>query len=213
MIQPQIVRKSLVLIGASVLGFLALAITAQEQPNPPRLPAKDFKDAKAYEVVRIDSAESIVLKMEGKDVKVRLLGVDSPANAEAKREAERVLRNLLVGESVFVEFAPGMTDCYVFRAPEGLFVNLELVRQGHALPNEKMAGEYGKACQFYEKEARKSQRGCWAPPGQNMVCIGKGSLSYHRETCMHLAKTKIPIPISLATAVGNDYQPCKHCKP
>ena len=51
------------------------------------------------------------------------------------KEASAFTRNLLLGEPVYLRFDTDRTDkygrllAYLYRAPDGLFVNLEIVRQ------------------------------------------------------------------------------------
>ena len=53
------------------------------------------------------------------------------------KEATAFTRNLLLGELVYLRFDGDRTEkygrllAYLYRAPDGLFVNLEVVRQGY----------------------------------------------------------------------------------
>jgi micrococcal nuclease len=82
------------------------------------------------------------------------------------------LKELLAGERVLLVSDPGSAEvdrygrrlAYVYRARDGLFVNLEIVRQGfgHAyteFPFSRME-EFRRA----EREAREAGRGLWAGP-------------------------------------------------
>jgi micrococcal nuclease len=77
-------------------------------------------------------------------VKARLIGVDTPETVHPSkpvehygREASLFLTNLLKGESVYAVYDQERTDrygrtlAYLFRAPDGLFVNAEIIRQGY----------------------------------------------------------------------------------
>ena len=78
-----------------------------QQSAAPVLPDKDFKGSPSYEVVRIVDGDTVVLLMNGKNTKVRLIGVDTPETVHPQkpveaygREASRFTKNLLKGESV-----------------------------------------------------------------------------------------------------------------
>ena len=75
---------------------------------------------------------------------VRLIGVDTPetVHPSARRgiwqEASRFTTNLLKGERVYllsegdsIERIVAANTAYLFRYPDGLFVNLEIIRQGY----------------------------------------------------------------------------------
>ena len=85
---------------------------------------------------------------------VRLIGVDTPETVHPQKaveafgkEASAFTRNLLLGEEVYLRFdhktasvVGELTDkidkygrmlAYLYRVPDGLFVNLEIVRQGY----------------------------------------------------------------------------------
>jgi micrococcal nuclease len=79
----------------------------------------------------------------GRAGRFRLVGLDTPESVRPGRPVEfyakgssLFARNLLEGESVYARDGPQKADrfgrrlAYLFRAPGGLFVNLEIVRQG-----------------------------------------------------------------------------------
>ena len=106
---------------------------------------------------------------------MRLVGVDAPETVHPDKpvefygpEASRFLTNLLKGEKVYVEAKPdettdkyGRTLYYLYRAPDGLFVNLEIVRQGHGHAYTRFPFKYMELFRYYEREARKAGRGLW----------------------------------------------------
>ncbi|MBW7904183.1 MAG: thermonuclease family protein [Phycisphaerae bacterium] len=128
---------------------------------------------------------------------------------------------------------------YVYRAPDGLFVNLELVRQGYAPMAARPDFSHRRLFRAYEHRARESARGIWrssslAPPAVQpaepptkaaaapqrppqeasdaglTVYVTPNGQRYHRAGCSFLSETARPIP--LAEARGK-YGPCKRCKP
>ncbi len=108
----------------------------------------------------------------------------------------------------------------VFRAPDGLYVNLELVRQGYAAVSAVgLKGEL-KIFQTYEQRARESGKGLWAKlsagaaswgVGKDRVYVTKTGKKYHRAACTFLAKSKIAMSLSESKKRG--FTPCKVCKP
>ena len=106
--------------------------------------AGEFDSLTAYPVSRIVDGDTVVLLMDGAPVKARLIGVDTPETVHPSKpveyygkEASAFTRNLLRGESVYLKYGLEQTDrygrllAYLYRAPDGLFVNAEIVRQGY----------------------------------------------------------------------------------
>lgn len=107
---------------------------------------------------------------------IRLIGVDTPETKDPRkpvqcfgRAAAAKLAELVPpGEAVRVEVGVepvdryGRTLAYLYRARDGLWVNMALVEQGYARvatypPNDAHAGEYLAA----ERAAREAGRGLW----------------------------------------------------
>ena len=100
----------------------------------------------AYTIYRVIDGDTVVLQKNGVDYKIRLIGVDTPETVHPLKpvewygkEASHFLRNLLRGESVYLAYETktaeldryGRVLAYLYRAPDSLFVNLEIVRQGY----------------------------------------------------------------------------------
>ena len=158
-----------------LLALLCIAVSAQETP---RLQKLDFSDAIAAPVVRVVDGDTVVLMLNGEETTVRLIGVDAPESPDAQRpfepygrEASQFLTNLLKGETVYLEYRPGgdrlddygRTLAYLYRAPDGLFVNLEIVRQGYGRAYTHFPFQHMEAFRFYERRAREAEKGLWAP--------------------------------------------------
>src|SRR5262245_45508744 len=172
--RPYHVRAALLLIPAVLLA--AFFSQAQDKSKPPAIPAKDWKGATAFKVLRTVDGDTIEIEQDGKPVKVRLIGVDTPETVhpskpveEYGKEASRFTANLLKGESVYLAFDKDKTDkygrtlAYVYRAPDGLFVNLEIIRQGygHAYVKYPFDNDLMAVFRHYEKDAREAGRGLW----------------------------------------------------
>ncbi len=127
-------------------------------------------------VVRVIDGDTIVVSIDDEDVTVRLIGVDTPETKHPNKpvqafgkEASAFTTNLLAGETVRLVIDPqqGETDrygralAYVYREPDGLFVNAELVRQGYGHAYTKYPFKYMADFQALELAARTAERGLW----------------------------------------------------
>lgn len=151
-----------------VLTVLALACGAGE--DPPLAPQVDFSELKAYEVKAVVDGDTFEVVHKGGAGTVRLLGVDAPDLPEADYSAEAAtfLTNMLGGESVYLlarkddEAEPeGVRSAYVFRAPDGLFVNLEVVRQGYGRVQGDAPFRHRELLEHYERLAKMHRKGLW----------------------------------------------------
>jgi len=176
--------------------------------------------------------------VDGEERKLMLCGVSAPATEAARDQLLRFLENLLIAEEVYVRYdlvsgrdSDSPRPAYLFRAPDGLFVNLEVVRQGYAEVQAEPACEHLRLLRHYERRAKQAQKGVWAPrsqpervdklraassqpasdPDEIIVYVTKAGRKYHRKGCYHLRKSSRPI--TLREAVEKGYEPCSHCKP
>jgi len=237
--RPHHVRTALLLI--TVVMLLAFGANAEDKKPP-----KDWSKAAAFKVLRAIDGDTIEVEQDGKPVKVRLIGVDTPETVhpskpvqEYGKEASRFTANLLKGESVYLEFDREKTDKYgrtlafVYRAPDGLLVNAEVIRQGYGHAYTKYPFNAGLMDQFraHERAAREAGRGLWgsaegidgkdtkagagrpAPAGAaaGAVYLTKSGTKYHADGCRFLSKSKIPCTLADAKAKG--FGPCSVCNP
>lgn len=209
---------------------------------PPELPSFALGGRTPCPVTRIDSGLRVVIQVDGGERTLRLVGVKGEPDAEGRAALDR----MLLGESVYAIEPEDLNAenegdplAYLVRAPDGLFVNLELVRTGAAKVEPRPAFEHRELFRFYEKRARGAQKGVWAAPsasrpaiistaapaggesldkgrpgntaaGDVTVYVTKTGTKYHREGCRHLAKSAIPMKLSEAR---QKFEPCKVCKP
>jgi len=123
-------------------------------------------------VIRIVDGDTIVAGYGGRETSVRLLEVDAPELQDAHGpESRAALHNLLAGESVTLSSegpegkdAYGRVLAYVQRAPDGLFVNEELVRQGYARVYKTVGAPNQAAFTQLEARARAAKKGMWGDP-------------------------------------------------
>lgn len=121
-----------------------------------------------YPVSKIVDGDTIRIDYLGKNERVRLIGVDTPEPVEQFGEAaSSFTRNLLIGESVNLRFDTPKRDrygrllAYVYRAPDGLFVNLEIIRQGYGRVLDTFPFKYQQQFQDAENRARPPRKGLW----------------------------------------------------
>ncbi len=112
---------------------------APPETIPPAIPfpVKDFTEYTAYKVIRIVDGDTVRIDIDGTETSVRLIGVDTPETVHPNKpeekygkEASIFIHNLLKGESVYLDTDPQNTTdifgrklAYLYRAPDGLFVN------------------------------------------------------------------------------------------
>jgi len=174
--------------GQGQIGNVLSPRAAQSTPTvrstpAPRAPLRR-SGRQTYKVERVVDGDTVVLLMDGQPTKVRLIGVDTPETVHPKKaveyygkEASRFLKNLLGGEEVWVEYASenatkdkyGRVLAYLYRAPDGLFVNAEIIRQGYGHAYTRFPFKYMEEFRSYERAAREAQRGLWAEPEKPVV--------------------------------------------
>ena len=146
-----------------------------------------------YVVSRVIDGDTIVLHIDNKEVKVRLIGVDTPETVHPQKpveaygkEASIFLSNLLKGEKVYLEYEKGTQEtdkygrllAYLYRVPDKLFINLEIIRQGYGHAYTKYPFKYMDLFRDTERQARESAKGLWAPDaGQKPSAIPESKLS------------------------------------
>lgn len=227
--------------GRWILAILACAAawsTLWAQDDPITIPTPDREHTPTCAVSSVTADCRVVLLADEQEQQVTLLGVGVPRTENSRERLQGFLANLLEAETVFVQYEPASTDdphtprsAWLFRAPDGLFVNLEVIRQGYAKVKAKPAGEHLKLLRHYERRAKQARKGVWAPrpqtkpaakshaapvsppaaSGETIVYVTKSGKKYHRQDCYHLRKSSIPL--SLKEAVRRGYEPCSHCKP
>jgi micrococcal nuclease len=130
-------------------------------------------------VVRVVDGDTIRVNLGGSEERVRYIGVDTPETVKPGtpvqcfgKAASAYNKRLLAGHSVRLVFDAERRDrygrllAYVYRQPDGLFVNADLVRRGYAQPltippNVRHAPEF----RALARSARHAGRGLWRACG------------------------------------------------
>lgn len=192
-------------------------------------PYESFTFDTAYQLTRIIDGDNVEIRYNGNLTNVSLTGVDTPdaiLDEAFGKESVSFIRNLLLGESVYLRFDSNKTDkhgrmlAYLYRAPDGLFVNLEIVRQGYGKTSKASPFTHKTLFQYYQKQAQDAGRGLWnggqqriqpeEVPHTKTVYITRTGAKYHRGSCRYLRYSKIPITLESAK---QGYSPCSVCRP
>ena len=157
-----------VLLLAAVVVLVVTVVTRRDQPR-----VTTFGRA---EVVRVVDGDTIRVRLDGRTERVRYIGVDTPESVKpgspvqcyAKRAAAANAA-LVAGRSVRLVGDVERRDrygrllAYVYREPDGAFINAQLVRDGYArtltiAPNVAHAHQFAQLA----RTARQSGRGLWS---------------------------------------------------
>jgi micrococcal nuclease len=132
------------------------------------------------EVRRVIDGDTITITRDGAEVRVRLIGIDTPETKKpntpvecfGKEASARTEALLPAGTPIRLVYDVDTLDtygrdlAYVYRRGDGLFVNLSLVTDGFAAldtfpPNVAHVGELTRAAD----DARQQHRGLWQACG------------------------------------------------
>jgi micrococcal nuclease len=164
------------LVLATVLAGCEELATTTETPRAGATVPRGWEEA---EVVRVVDGDTIVVRLDGREERVRYIGIDTPESVQPDmpvecfgREAGRENERLVEGRTVYLEQDVSNTDRfgrllrYVhvddLQSGERLFVNLELVQRGYASavtfpPDVRHERDFRAA----EQDAREAERGLW----------------------------------------------------
>ncbi len=129
-----------------------------------------------YDVVRIIDGDTVEIKYKGKLTSVQLFGVNAPETTVHPskppepygQEAHNYLQELLSDDSIFLRLDEHMWDQYerilgyVYRASDGVFVNLEMIREGYAKVDIRYPFKYEELFTDYESRAKNDRKGLWS---------------------------------------------------
>jgi micrococcal nuclease len=178
-------------------------------------PAPDVTVNHAYKVVRVVDGDTVVILIDGKQTRVRLIGVDTPETVHPQKaveaygkEASQFTRILLEGKSVYLEYEAGAskldkygrTLAYVYRVPDRLFINQELIRQGYAHAYTRYPFRHLEAFRAHERAAREAKKGLWAEgativsDAQPATAPAKTSSPSQRQATVNTETVQRPTP-------------------
>jgi endonuclease YncB( thermonuclease family) len=152
-------------VARSVIPGLPPVVAQDFSPGVPPVVAQDFSPASGRftgRVVAVLDGDSLMVLRDGRQVEVRLYGVDAPEGGQAFGSvAKRFLSNLAFGKTVVVE----VQDIDRYRrsvsrvTADGADVGLDMIRGGYAWHYTQYSTDtrYASA----EREARSARRGLW----------------------------------------------------
>lgn len=189
-------------------------------------------------VVRVVDGDTLVLSLDGRQEKARLIGVDTPETVHPSkpverfgREASAFLRELAEGKAVRVEYEPagdrrdryGRLLVYLWRADDSRFVNREIIARGFGHAYTRYPFRFMEDFRKAERSAREKGLGLWAPEvkppapappsavdGKATVYVTRTGAKYHAAGCRHLARSSAPMALAEAAKTRTA---CSVCKP
>ena len=128
-----------------------------------------------YQVIRIIDGDTVEIKYKGKLTSVQLFGVNAPEIVHPDKppepygeEAAAYLQKILLEDSIYLRFDEHMRDQYerilgyVYRVSDGIFLNLEMIREGYARVDTRYPFKYEELFTDYESRARTDRKGLWS---------------------------------------------------
>jgi len=184
---------ALVLLLAGIWSaLLVFACTPTETQSESR-PSGLEESGTACHVVRVVDGDTLVVRVEGREERVRLLGVDTPemnhGNPPAEYFAKRATeftRRLAERSDVVLLAEPGHEDRdrygrllrYVY-LEDGALLNGEIIRQGYGFAYTRFPFARMEEFRRFEREARETGRGLWADDEGSPPVIGWQDASDH----------------------------------
>ena len=172
-------RNRLIFMILALIVLLALVLFKKLYlERPGKIIIGDIELDGPYKVQKVVDGDTFYIKKDGKDIKVRLIGVDTPESVapsasgkENTKEGERAaeyLKELIDQKNVYLEYDLDNYDqygrllAYVYKSDQKTMVQRVLLSEGYAKvvtyqPNVKYAEEFVEL----QREARSSGKGFW----------------------------------------------------
>ena len=149
----------LIITGVVLFHFTTDAKDTETHAIP--YPVNDFSTDTAYPVKEIGNLGNYIrIDMDGTLKDITLMGARARDG-----DTEEFLKRLLLGEHVYLRFdsSGSKRQVYLFRAPDGLFVNLEMLRQGYGIVWTNPTFDFLELFTQYESIAKVAEKGIWKP--------------------------------------------------
>jgi len=172
-------------------------------------------EVKQCKVVKVVDGDTIVVTgWEDGETKIRMLNVDTPESVhpdatknspEGKKASEFTFKHL-TGATVLIQSKGekgnyGRLLAYVF-----VNYNILLIQEGHSDYYVK----YGKS-ELYDEEFQNAVKHDQDGAVDAIVYKTESGTKYHREGCIYLKTSKIPVTLKKAKEQG--LTPCSRCNP
>lgn len=141
-------------------------------------PMKPSASSTLYCVEHVVDGDTLDLDMDGKRLRVRLIGINTPETVDPRRavecfgkEASNKAKEILLGKWVSIETDPtqdsndkyGRKLLYVY-TEDGVMFNKQMIEDGYAYEyTYRYPYKYQKDFKAAEHEARTNERGLWSP--------------------------------------------------
>jgi micrococcal nuclease len=126
-----------------------------------------------YLCTRVIDGDTIIVNIDGKEERVRLIGVDTPETVHPNKpveyfgkEASEFTKRMVEGKKVRLEYDWQRRDkygrllAYVY-LQDGTFLNAEIIKQGYGFAYTRFPFKYLEDFRQYEREAGENKRGLW----------------------------------------------------
>lgn len=176
--------------GASVDGGNALRTGSGKTAAVPSDADGSMADSPSYKVVGVeDDGLTIVVDVDGQRTPVRMIGLAEPQQKGNDKESSGApmgrkgpgrdgpprlptgifLENMLNGEDVYIVYDSMVEDqdedgkyvAYVYRAPDGMLLNSEVIRQGFAVVDPGYDFAEKDTFLYYQNKAQQARKGLW----------------------------------------------------
>ena len=127
----------------------------------------------SYLCTRVVDGDTIIIEIDGKQERVRLIGVDTPETKHPKKpvedfghEASVFTTRLVEGKKVTLEYDQEKRDkygrllAYVY-LENGKFLNAEIIERGYGFAYTRFPFKHLDDFRQYEYDARLNGRGLW----------------------------------------------------
>jgi len=169
-------RRSLPLAALVLAGALLGASLLGERGRDPGTGTAGDRAGTRARVVRVVDGDTVRVRLDGREEPLRYIGIDTPETKRPNtpvqcfgRRADERNRRLVADRSVRLRFDVERRDrygrllAYVYREPDGLFVNAALLREGYAQPLTVPPNvAHGREFSRLAGQARRAGRGLWS---------------------------------------------------
>ena len=197
--------------------FVGFAVAETTPAMLMSYPVENFATDTVYQVIQVIDGDTVQINYNGILTNVQLIGADTPEFSRSNKsvedyakEASNFTKNLLHGESVYLRFDARKKDkigrllAYLYRVPDGLFVNLEIIRQGYGRVYSDFPFKHRRLFRYYGYRARMKGKGLYGPLKPVVVSTMDSQTAVVTKTTN--TQTKIPSASGREGQFGVDSQ-------